>query len=378
MKFNRKINLLIAVGLFVALSIGGAYAQEDKEYAIDKIYNPETATIHLDPNDPTLDVFFTKRDFSKDDRKAGPINVQRYDLSLAGFAFPTFYGLPIALTPEDLEAGNVEVAIVGETTVGTFGRTGATYAANYARLGEVLFPSGAYDNTIPEIMLDPFEELTIVDYGNIGNDTRSNDRTIQHSADIVEEIAKTGAVPILVGGDHAALYPHVVGIARAHGRGTFMVIHLDAHFDNSKTLGGHYVWMGSMNRLAVEEGWIKGEDMMQVGGRSPSAYDRDSVYWFTMNNAHLFMQAEIEQRGFKAVVKDIVEIVKNGPDKVYLSIDLDVMDAACVPAITGLELGGMTPRHLIELIRSIGVSADLIGVDFVEYIPTPGTSTTTT
>ena len=70
---------------------------------------------------------------------------------------------------------------------------------------------------------------------------------------MVEEIAKTGAIPILMGGDHAVLYPHVVGMARVHGKGNFTVIHVDAHADNSGSAFGHYVYIGSMNRLAITE-----------------------------------------------------------------------------------------------------------------------------
>lgn len=354
------------VTLFLVLCIGNANAAEKD--AIDKIYDPKSATVHLDAKDPTLNVPFDKRDFSKDKRPAGPVNVQRYNMGLAYTGIPTFFKLPIAITPEDLKAGKVEVAIVGEPTVGTFGRPGATMAASWVRMGEVLAPWG-YDPTIPEIMVNPFEVLTVVDYGDIGNDPMSTERSLAHSAEIVEEIARAGVIPILVGGDHSNLYSHVVGIGRAHGKGNFTLIHIDAHADNGKPVFGHYVHIGNMNRLAVEEGWVKGENLIQAGLRSPFGYNQKSVNWFPKNNAHLYMMAEFRQRGFREVVTDIVEIVKKGPGKVYLSIDIDALEPGLAPAVTGPELGGFTTREMIELMRSIAVSADVIGVDFIEYIP---------
>lgn len=48
------------------------------------------------------------RDTSKDPkREAGPINIQRLDGGLAYMGIPTFFKLPVALTPEDLKAGKV-------------------------------------------------------------------------------------------------------------------------------------------------------------------------------------------------------------------------------------------------------------------------------
>ena len=289
-------------------------------------------------------------------------------MGVAWTGIPTFFKLPVALTPEDLEVGNVEVAIVGEPTIGSVGRPGATMAASWVRMGEVLAPWG-YTSTIPEILVDPFKELTIVDYGDIATDPMSTERSLIHSAEMIEEIARTGAIPIIVGGDHSNLYSHVVGIGRAHGKGTFTLIHIDAHADNGKSTFGHYVHIGNMNRLAVEEGWVKGENLIQAGLRSPWGYDRESVNWFPKNNAHLFMMAEFRQRGFRDVVEDIVQIVKNGPGKVYVSIDIDSLEPGLAPAVTGPELGGFNTRELIELIRSIAVSADVVGVDFIEYIP---------
>jgi hypothetical protein len=49
-------------------------------------------------------------------REAGPINIQRFQGGAGWFGIPAFYKLPVALTPEDLKAGNVDVAIFGAYT----------------------------------------------------------------------------------------------------------------------------------------------------------------------------------------------------------------------------------------------------------------------
>ena len=56
---------------------------------------------------------------------------------------------------------------------------------------------------------DPLEDLAIVDYGDVAVDNNSTERSMQHVRDKVREIASTGAVPMIVGGDHFT----VLGIA---------------------------------------------------------------------------------------------------------------------------------------------------------------------
>ena len=375
MNSSRKVGKFSLV--LLTLSAQVSFSQDDVD-VIDRVYDKENRVIRLDPNDKTIDVWSTPRDLSKDKREAGPINVQRYSAGVAHTGIPTFFKLPIALTPEDLIAGKVDVAIVGNAVASGGGRPGAAMAANFVRMGEPLSAWGAVDQTIPEIMVNPFSELTIVDYGDVGVDPFSVETSAVHLADVVEEVARTGAIPIMVGGDHASLYPNIVGVGRVHGKGNFTLIHVDAHADNGGSTFGHFIHIASVNRLSVSEGWVKGENFIQAGMRSPYVYNRDYVNWFPANKAHLFMMAEFRNRGFREVGLDIAKVVKNGPGKVYISVDIDVLEPGLAPAVTGPELGGFTTRELIELIRTIAVSAEVIGMDFVEYNPmlddAPGTT----
>ena len=109
MKIRACLAYHAIVSSVVIASMSGASAQET---AYDKAYDPETKTIRLNPDDPSGDLIFQKRDFSQDNRPPGPINVQRTVAGLAYIGIPTFYRLPVALTPEDLRAGTVEVALM--------------------------------------------------------------------------------------------------------------------------------------------------------------------------------------------------------------------------------------------------------------------------
>ncbi len=55
------------------------------------------------------------------------------------------------------------------------------------------------------VMVSPFNELTVVDYGDIAMDQMSTERSVAHVRQIVREIAETGAIPMVVGGDHSCI-----------------------------------------------------------------------------------------------------------------------------------------------------------------------------
>ena len=83
---------------------------------------PQTLVPWRDPDNPNVqildpgwDKYYLRKDMVGDNpqREAGPIDLQRYYVVPMKHAFPTYFGLPIAMTTEDLLAGDVDIAIVG-------------------------------------------------------------------------------------------------------------------------------------------------------------------------------------------------------------------------------------------------------------------------
>ena len=109
----------IAIAVLISFCVGIAHAQvidstpdRPEEQAPKK--PAQEGWIRLDADDPTFNLWRKLRDTSKDPkREPGPIDVQRYDMAPAWSGIPTFFKLPVALTPEDLRAGKVDVAILG-------------------------------------------------------------------------------------------------------------------------------------------------------------------------------------------------------------------------------------------------------------------------
>ena len=78
---------------------------------------------------------------------------------------------------------------------------------------------------------------------------------------------------------------------------------------------------------------------------------------------------EIEERGAEAVIAQAIEEALDGPDHVYLSLDIDVIDPGMAPGTGTPEPGGMLSREVLRAIRQIVGAVDLAGMDVVEVSP---------
>jgi len=78
---------------------------------------------------------------------------------------------------------------------------------------------------------------------------------------------------------------------------------------------------------------------------------------------------EIEERGAEAVIADAISEALDGPDCIYLSVDIDVTDPGMAPGTGTPEPGGMLARELLRAVRQIVDKVDLVGMDIVEVSP---------
>ena len=81
------------------------------------------------------------------------------------------------------------------------------------------------------------------------------------------------------------------------------------------------------------------------------------------------LMTEIEERGAEAVIADAIAEALDGPDAIYLSVDIDVVDPGSAPGTGTPEPGGMLPRELLRAVRQIVGAVELAGMDIVEVSP---------
>ena len=372
---KKSINFLVfALTVCVALPASAQYLGHEYEGSVAPIREGEEPVIPLDTKDPSYNSWQTLRDFSKDPkREPGPINVQKYDFGMSYNAIPTFFNQPVALTPEDLVAGKVDVAIMGAVPDMGTGMRGAAHGPNAVRNSQVY---GGYGMRQPHLhtMVDPLEDMVVVDYGNAPIDIMSMERSVHairsfvRSAAEVESEPGKHVFPIIVGGDHSLMYPDVAALTDVYGKGNVGVIHFDAHYDAGKYMMGHLIGHGMPVYRLIEEGLVPGKNFIQVGLRGYYP-DEKAFEWMREQGFRYHTMADIEKRGFPAVMEEVIKEAQDGPEYLFISFDIDTLDPAFVPGTGTPEPGGLTPREAFPIVRRLCAESNVVGFELVELAP---------
>ena len=293
------------------------------------------------------------------ERDPGPFSVHRYLFPKSGV--PTFGGASVAIWPEDLSAGKVDVAIIGVPSNMSSGRRDAGFAPNEMRALNTL--------TTPDVqsLLKPFDVLSVVDYGNFYVDNMNIERSLEHVAARVAETSRAGAVPMLVGGDTSVLYPAVEGVARIRGSGTFGLLHFGAHPDVERS-GDHTISDTQAVFRLLDENVVKGSETVKVGLRGP-AVDLETLRWLRSKEVRYHTMAEIERRGFDRVAKRVLREVDRGPGAFFVSIDVSVIDPSEMVAAGRLQPRGLRLAEVARAIRHVCASKEIVGFEITDLAP---------
>jgi agmatinase len=228
--------------------------------------------------------------------------------------------------------------------------------------------SGVGGRTHMEVGIDPKEALTIVDYGDI--EVTPSDLLASHELlrSTVLGILRSGATPVVLGGDHSLSAPMMMAIGEHYGPDNYAVIHFDTHadtgFEDEMTSYNH----GTPFYRGVNEGFMRGDHIFQIGLRgtwpNPGEFD-----WMREVGFRWRTMAEVMELGLRAVVAEALEWAKTKAPRIYLTVDIDVLDPAFAPGTGTPEPGGLMTRELLQAIRSIASSIDICAMDMVEVSP---------
>jgi agmatinase len=277
----------------------------------------------------------------------------------------SFDKLPWALDEESLRGA--DVAIVGaplDDAVSS--RPGARFGPRAIRQS----PTSWGRNDAWSIQLDvaPYERLTVVDAGDAPVVPARLERGLRVIHEKVFRVASAGPIPVVLGGDHSITYPSAAAVARHVWPRKMGIVHFDAHADTGADQWGSLVGHGTPMRRLLEEGWVQGRNFVQVGLRGYWP-ERETFDWMREQGFRWHTMAEIEQRGAEPVIADAVDEALDGPDCIYLSVDIDVVDPGMAPGTGTPEPGGILARELLRAVRHIVGRVDLVGMDVVEVSP---------
>jgi len=288
------------------------------------------------------------------------------DFDLPTYVGPVaFSGLPWITDPAEMTARKVDVAVIGAPyDDGVSHRSGARFGPRAIRQAQ--YTAGSLHSL--QLGIEPFEFLTVIDAGDANIVPRWPERSHALIYRKVREVAATGAIPIVLGGDHSVTWPAATAIADVRRPGSVGIVHFDAHADTADedwgVLNGH----GTPMRRLIESGAVAGRNFVQVGLRGywPSA---EVFEWMKAHELRYHFMTEIEERGSEAVIADAIAEALDGPDAIYLSLDIDVIDPGLAPGTGTPEPGGMLTREVLRAIRQIVGAVDLAGMDIVEVSP---------
>lgn len=317
--------------------------------------------VRFNTGSPEFNAWKARRPRSLDPaREDGPVALGRYD---GRGGPPTFGGHPLALTKDDLVAGEVDVAIVGAPlNMGSNWRDSGSRATTALRV---------YGRSMGEndqfVQVNAGRVLKIVDYGDIAIDNNSTERSMSHVREVVREIVEAGAIPIVIGGDHSLAYPNVAALADVYGKGKVSVIHFDSHFD-AWWGGPHLIDHGVPVYRLINEGHVRAADYIQVGLRY-SGPGKAAFEWMRENGMRYHTMAEVEKRGWDAVLDRVVAEASEGGRKLHISFDIDVIDPAFATATGTPVPGGLNMREAIKIVRRLCAESNVVGFDLMEFHP---------
>jgi len=261
------------------------------------------------------------------------------------------------------EVGNYDVAIVGVPhDSGTTYRPGTRFGPQGIRKISALYTPYNY-----EMGVDLREQISICDVGDIFTIPANNEKSFDQISKGVAHIFASGAFPIILGGDHSIGFPTVRGVCRHLGDKKVGIIHFDRHVDTQETDLDERMhtcpWFHATN---MKNAPAKNLVQLGIGGWQ---VPREGVKICRERSTNVLTVTDICEMGLKEAADFAIKKATDGTDCVYISFDIDCIDAGFVPGTGWPEPGGLLPREALKLLEYIIRKVNVCGIELVEVSP---------
>ena len=266
------------------------------------------------------------------------------------------------------EVGDYDVAILGVPfDIGTTYRPGTRFGPQAIRRISALYTTYNY-----ELGVDLREQLKMCDLGDvftIANIEKSFDQITK----AVSHVMSKGTMPVMLGGDHAIGYPCLRGVAE-NIDGKVGIIHLDRHADTQEK---------DMDERMHTTPWFHATDipnapavnLVQVGIGGWQV-PRAGVQVARERGTTILTVNDVDDMGIGKAAEIALEVAWKGASAVYLSFDIDSVDAGFVPGTGWPEPGGFLPREALKLLQLVAKEG-VCAMEVVEVSPPYDVSDTT-
>jgi arginase len=196
------------------------------------------------------------------------------------------------------------------------------------------------------------------------------------------ESLESGALPIVLGGDHSVAAGSVAAsaaLARRAGQ-SMGLIWVDAHGDMNtpaSSASGNVHGMPLAALLGSEPA-----ELSAIGGFAPKVSPQHTVLIGVRNldaseklrvrdsRVHVFTMKDIDRAGIAAVAEQAIQLAGRGTAGLHVSFDIDVCDPSVAPGVGTPVKGGLDYREAHMVMEMIADSGMLRALDVVEVNPT--------
>lgn len=263
---------------------------------------------------------------------------------------------------EDIhKVGKYDAAIIGVPfDGGTTYRPGTRFGPQGIRRISALYTPYNY-----ELGVDLREQMNLCDAGDVFTIPANIEKTFDQISRAVGHVFASGAMPVILGGDHSIGFATVRGIAQQTDK-RIGIVHFDRHADiQEKDLDERMhttPWFHATNLPNVPA-----SNLVQVGIGGWQV-PRQAVKEARKRDTTIITMHDVEQLGLDKVAEIALEMAWKDADAVYLSFDIDCVDAGFVPGTGWPEPGGFLPREILYLLGLVAREG-ICGMEVVEVSP---------
>ncbi|WP_010281867.1 formimidoylglutamase [Bacillus timonensis] len=212
-----------------------------------------------------------------------------------------------------------------------------------------------------------YKDTTILDFGDVHTHPTKLEETTERLYISVKEMLQTNACRryIMLGGDHGVSFPSIRAFQEYFGR--VGVIQWDAHHDVRNVEDGGRT-NGTPFRSLLEGGFLKGEDLTQIGIRD---YANALEYheYVKSKDVSVYTMDDVDHNGIVPIMEKEIKRLSQQVDFIYLSVDMDVVDQAFAPGCPAIGPGGLTSRELLSSLSVAASHSKVKAMDIVEIDP---------
>lgn len=268
------------------------------------------------------------------------------------------------LLHEPQEARNPLATLFGvpfDTT--TLAKRGAAHAP--AAIRDAICRYFSYD---PNWGVDLAAGSGVADLGDVDVIPTDVDESWERISTVAAYAVGAGAPLLVLGGDHGCTFPVLRGVSEALDKSRRLgVMNIDAHFDvrdsSRCSAGVPFRWM--LERL---DGRVAGRNFVELGagGFSNTATYHD---YLREKQARVITCREVHRNDLDATISSAFDTMADGTDGLWLSIDVDAIDASQLPGTAAPAVGGLSVWQVLEVVWAFGQRDDVVGMDVMEVCP---------